>query len=143
MNNPPPEHNLGAPVDSLLTPEECLQIDHSLLPTRDRFAIRVAVYALRCLTAIATSRGQTIATLEPEQIAEHIRQQPVIQEQTDAEFNEWYGSILRSSLRPLREIAQESQVEIEVLNMAQIIGWFERAVKARSANKDQEPSADK
>jgi hypothetical protein len=128
MNNLPPDP-LPLP-EQLLSPAESAQVDQTLLPSRDRFAIRVAVYALRCLRAIAGDIDQKIATLTPEKIAEQVHQQPNMQ--AEAEFSAWYIGILCSSLRPLREMAQEFETEIEHLTLAQIIGWFEKAVKARS-----------
>ncbi len=124
--------NLSESLESLLTPEECAVIDQTLLPTRDRFSIRISVYSLRYLQQISAGLGVAIADLTPAQIKAWVRQEPQMQTQAnlDESFADWFANLLTASLTPLQTIAQHEVVEIEDLTLAQIVAWFEHQVKA-------------
>ncbi len=119
-------------LEDLLTSEECAAIDQTLLPTRDRFSIRVTVYSWRYLQQMSRALGIAIADLQPQQIQAWIQQDPQVSAETvgDAAFSEWLGHLLISSMTPLQTIAQREGTEIEMLTLEQIIGWFEDQVKA-------------
>jgi hypothetical protein len=53
--------NLPESFNQFLSPEECAQIDQTLLPTRDRFSIRITVYSWRYLQQVSTGLGVAIA----------------------------------------------------------------------------------
>jgi hypothetical protein len=55
--------NLPESFNQLLSPEECAQIDQTLLPTRDRFSIRITVYSWLYLQQVSTGLGVAIALL--------------------------------------------------------------------------------
>jgi hypothetical protein len=116
----------------LLTEAECTQIDQTLLPTRDRFSIRITVYAWRYLQQLAEELGIKVAELTPTQIRAKLQEDPQLQSQEnfDESFVGWFGNLLTSSLGPIQTIAQELQLEIEQLSFAQIVNWFELRVKA-------------
>ncbi len=119
--------------EQLLTPEECAEIDQTLLPYRDRFAIRVAIYALRCLKQIGQETGLAIASLKADQITTWVKQDQQVQQSEAGKpgFADWYVDILISALNPLQQTAESAGVKIEELSVPQIIAWFEQAVRKR------------
>jgi hypothetical protein len=119
-------------LNQFLSPEECTEIDRTLLPTRDRFSIRIAVYSWRYLQRVSEGRGMAIADLQPQQIKDWIRQDATLQvpASTDESFIELLDRVLVSSLGPLHKIAQQENVAIEQLTVPQIISWFEQQVKS-------------
>jgi hypothetical protein len=124
--------NLPESFNQFLTPEECAQIDGTLLPTRDRFSIRITVYSWRYLQQVSQGLGFRIADLHPQQIEDWLRQDSSLQAQelADESFMDLLSRLLISSLTPLQKIAQHESVEIEGLTLSQIIAWFENQVKA-------------
>ncbi len=124
--------NLPESFNQFLTPEECTQIDGTLLPTRDRFSIRITVYSWRYLRQVSQGLGIGIADLQPQQITDWLRQDSSLQAQelADESFMDLFGRLLISALAPLQKIAQQENVEIEALTLPQIIAWFEAHVKA-------------
>jgi hypothetical protein len=124
--------NLPESFNQFLTPEECAQIDETLLPTRDRFSIRITVYSWRYLQQVSQGLGVGIADLQPQQIEDWLRQDSSLQAQelVDESFMDLFSRLLISSLMPLQKIAQHESVEIEGLTLSQIIAWFENQVKA-------------
>ncbi len=128
MDNPQATPDALPLPEQLLTPEECAQVDQTLLPYRDRFAIRVAIYALRCLQQIGQETGLAIASLQSEQIANWVKQDQRVQQSEAGKpgFADWYTEILISSFSPLQQAAESANVQIEDLTIQQIIGWFER-----------------
>lgn len=117
--------------ESLLSVQECQEIDQLLLPAADRFAIRVAVYALRYLKAVVPDRP--LEELTPAQIYEYIAADPRLQaeEEQQAGFITWYGQILISALKQLQLIAASEQVSVAALEVAQISRWFQRQCQQR------------
>lgn len=124
--------NFPESFGQFLSPEECTQIDQTLLPTRDRFSIRITVYSWRYLQQVSQGLGITIAELQPQQISTWIRQDASLnlQEPADESFIELFDRLLISSLVPLQKIAQQEKIAIEQLTLSQIIAWFEAQVKA-------------
>ena len=124
--------NFPESFGQFLSPQECTQIDQTLLPTRDRFSIRITVYSWRYLQQVSQGLGITIAKLQPQQISAWIRQDASLnlQEPSDESFIELFDRLLISSLIPLHKIAQQENVAIESLTLSLIIGWFEAQVKA-------------
>lgn len=119
-------------VNALLTSAECAQIDQTLLPTRDRFSIRLKVYAARYLTQVAQALGTTVAVLTPAQIMAQLELDPSLQQDGEFEepFAEWFGNLLMASLPPLMRMASDIGVSIEQLSLEQIIDWHRQEVDA-------------
>lgn len=115
-----------------LSEAECAQIDQTLLPSQDRFSIRITVYSWRYLQQLAQDLGIKVAELTPTQIQTRLQEDPQLQSQEnfDASFVAWFGNLLTSSIGPLQTIAQELNLEIEELSLSQIVEWFEQRVKA-------------
>ncbi|MEM9136842.1 MAG: hypothetical protein AAGB01_05790 [Cyanobacteria bacterium P01_F01_bin.42] len=118
-------------LNALLTEAECTQIDQTLLPTRDRFNIRLKVYAARYLSQIASRLETSVSSLTPDQIAAELKQDPSLKQEDGAleePFANWFGSLLTSSLSPLEQIAKDTDVVIEALRLEQIIEWHRQRV---------------
>lgn len=125
--------NLPSPPDQFLTPEECMQVDQTLMPARDRFSARVAIYALRSLKQIAQTSENSIAELSDQQIVNWVAQDPTLEPDKgfDDSFKRFFARLVMSSLRPLRQIAEEKDVAIESLTVSQVVDWFEKEAKLR------------
>lgn len=121
------------PSTEFLTPEECAEVDQALLTSRDKFTARVAIYALRSLKQIAKKFETPIARLNPQQITGWVEQDPTLQPENgfDSSFKGFFSQLVISSMKPLRQVAQEASVAIEDLTVSQVVGWFEQAAKAR------------
>ena len=117
---------------TLLTEAECAQIDQTLLPTRDRFNIRLKIYAARYLTQVAQTLETPIAALTSEQIMEQLRLDPNLQQDGAFEesFAEWFGNLLTASRKPLAQMAGDAGIAIEQLSLDQIIDWHRKQVDA-------------
>jgi hypothetical protein len=124
--------NLPDSFSQFLSPEECAQIDQTLLPTRDRFSIRITVYSWRYLQQVSQGLGIPIAHLQSPQITHWLHQDASLHTQNplDQSFVDWFSHLLTSSLGPLQKIAQQEQIQVEQLTLPQIIHWFEAQVKA-------------
>ncbi|MBW4521735.1 MAG: hypothetical protein KME16_18800 [Scytolyngbya sp. HA4215-MV1] len=114
-----------------LTMEECAAVDQALMTAQDKFATRVAIYALRSLKQIALQTGVAIAQLEQTQIEDWIYQDASLQGTIDTEFKKFFSNLVIASLKPLRQISQESGVALESLTIAAVVGWFERQAQAK------------
>ena len=114
--------------NALLTEAECAQIDQTLLPTRDRFSIRLKVYAARYLSQVAERLDTTVAQLTSEQITDQLKLDPNLQQDGAFEepFAEWFGNLLTASLPPLFEMAKDSGLGIEALSLENIIDWHQK-----------------
>ncbi len=125
-----PEFN---PMTDLLTPEESAQVEQALLTNKDKFSTRVAIYSLRSLKEISQETGTPIEAIPPETIADWVqRDRPMPNElDTDDSFLQFFTQLVRSSLNPLHQIAQEHQLAIADLAPSQIIQWFEQQAKAK------------
>ncbi len=123
--------NFPEAFNQFLTDEECAQIDQTLLPTRDRFSIRITVYSWRYLQQVSQGLGVPTASLQSQQILDWLRNDPQMQSSVlDDGFTEWLGNLLNASLVPLGKIAQQTNVEIEGLSLSEIIAWFRAQVDA-------------
>lgn len=125
--------DLPSPPDQFLTPEECAEVDQTLMPARDRFTARVAIYSLRSLKQIAQQSGIAIADLDESQILDWVAQDPTLSPEQgfDNSFKSFFARLVISSLRPLRQIAAEANVPIESLTLPQVVQWFEKEAKLR------------
>lgn len=121
--------------NDLLTLDECMLIDQTLLPTRDRFSIRITIYSWRYLTKVSEQLEMPVAELTPEQIYDWVEDDPQMADADQGEeFVGWFANLLHSSLTPLQQIAQDHETTIENLTLEQIIQWFEAQVKAAESN---------
>jgi hypothetical protein len=113
-----------------LTVEECHQVDAALLTSREKFTTRVAIYALRSLKTIALQGACPIDALSPDTITAWIHQDPSLQETQDGSFRNFFSQIVLGALRPLREIAQQRNCQIEDLAVANVIEHYEAIAKS-------------
>lgn len=123
------------PSTEFLTPEECAEVDKALLTSHDKFATRVAIYALRSLRKIAQQQKTTIEALTPEQIEDWVYQDESLQGGGDLEFRKFFSKLVISSLTPLKQVAQESNMNVANLTLTQVISWFEQGAKRRLEQK--------
>lgn len=123
------------PSTEFLTPEECAEVDKALLTAREKFSARVAIYALRSLKQIAQANGISITQLEPHQIEAWVYQDESLQTGIDREFRQFFSQLVIASRKPLGQMAAESGVAIESINLAQVIAWFERQAKLSLGNR--------
>ncbi len=122
-----------------LTPEECAQVDQALLTSHDKFATRVAIYALRSLKAIAQQEQCAIADLHPEQIEDWVYQDdsllasdnPLDADAASPKFRQFFCNLVISATKPLNLAAQTLGIPVEQLTVAQVIAWFEAEAKNR------------
>ena len=132
-----------APME-FLTPDECAGVDRALMTSGDRFSTLVAIYSLRALKQIAQQSGDAIAELTPQQIAAWVEQDPVLHPERgfDEEFKVFFGRLVISSLKPLRQISAETGVAIDALTVSQVVSWFEQKAKLRiQQSSDPTPSS--
>jgi hypothetical protein len=124
---------LPQPPDQFLTPEECAEVDATLMPARDRFTARVSIYSLRSLKQIAQETGIAINALTEQQIVDWVEQDPTLRPEDgfDPSFKRFFARLVISALRPLKQIAQEAGVTIENLSVPQVVNWFEKEAKLR------------
>lgn len=119
------------PNSEFLTPAECAAVDQALMTSHDKFATRVAIYALRSLKQIAQKNQTAIATLETSQIQTWVAQDQSLQGGIDQEFRQFFSQLVISSLKPLQQIAQAADLAIEDLTVAQVVKWFEQEAKLK------------
>jgi hypothetical protein len=121
------------PPDQFLTPEECAEVDATLMPARDRFTARVSIYSLRSLKQVAQTTGVSVHELTDQQIVDWVEQDPTLRPEDgfDPSFKQFFARLVIASLRPLKQIAQESDVAIESLTVPQVVSWFEKEAKQR------------
>jgi hypothetical protein len=117
------------PSSELLTPEECAQVDAALLTSRDKFTVRVAIYALRLLKQIATETERPIAAIDPPTIALWISSDPNLQKGLDDPFQDFWIQLVIAALKPLTQATQIAGVSLEDLQVPQVIQWFEQVAK--------------
>jgi hypothetical protein len=124
--------------EDLLTPAECLEVDRTLLPYRDKFAARLTIYALRTLKPLAQDLGCALTDLPTAAIVTWVKAQPELlpaadgsaADGDDSNFADWYAQILDAARRPLQQIATATGSLPEALTVADIIAWFEAKAKA-------------
>lgn len=113
---------------NFLTEEEAIAVESALLTNKDKFSARLAIYALRCLKQISQETGRAITLIQPAEIAMWIRQDQQIQTQIelDENFADFFTRLVGSALRPLNEMGEEYQLNIDDLTVSQVINWFEK-----------------
>ncbi|MFM9264703.1 hypothetical protein [Tychonema sp. BBK16] len=116
-----------------LKPEECAEVDMALLSSKEKFSARLAIYALRVLKQIAGETGLSVVEVSNQQVMDWVRNDEIIQQsiQVDASFENFFTNLVIASLRPLRQIATESEGAIEQLTVKQVVAWFEKDAKIR------------
>lgn len=114
-----------------LTVDECAQVDAALLTAQDKFATRVAIYALRSLQPIAQAYNTAIPDLTPAQIEDWVYQDEILQTHVDRDFKPFFARLVFSSIKPLLQAAQNLDSAIEQLTVPQIIAHFEHEAKQR------------
>jgi hypothetical protein len=121
--------------ETLLSQAECLAVDQTLLPYRDKFTIRLAMYALRTLQPLADQLGRSVTTLSDAEILAWVAQQPTIQAESSefGDFAGWYAKILAAARVPLAKAAAAKQVTPESLTVTDIIAWFESQIQGASS----------
>lgn len=119
------------PQTEFLTPEECAEVDKALLTSQDKFATRVAIYALRSLKQIALENGVTIAQLTPAQIEDWVYQDESLQKTTDQGFRSFFSQLVIASQKPLKQTADAAGLTIEELTLPQVIAHFEQQARQR------------
>ncbi len=111
-----------------LTREESAAVDTALLASRDKFAVRLAIYALRSLQQISQVTGLPVTEINENQIINWIENDKNIQQQIelDASFKLFFTRLVLSAINPLEQISQEKAVPIPDLTVKQVIAWFEK-----------------
>ncbi len=119
-------------TDQFLTFDEVAEVDRALMTAREKFSARVALYSLRSLKQIA-QQGTAIANLNPQQIADWVASDPTLAANVEADdrFNQFFSQMVISSIKPLNQIALESETAIEDLTVSQVVAWFEKESKIR------------
>ena len=133
--------NLPQLPTDLLTPEEAAQVDASLMSSPEKFATRLAIYALRSLDRIAREKGKSIDLITSQEIGTWIASDRTLQGQIelDSSFASFFTNLILSSMRPLQQAARDADVAIEQLSVPQVITWFEReAARALRKNTQSE-----
>jgi hypothetical protein len=116
-------------IPNFLTLEESQQVDGALLTARSKFTVRVSLYALRSLKAIAQTRSCQIADLDAQAISDWIAQDPSLEASLDDNFRNFFTQLVGSALKPLRQMAGDGA--IEDLEIQQVIAWFEQQDRDR------------
>ena len=121
------------PLADFLKPEECAEVDMALLSSKEKFSARLAIYALRVLKQIAGETGRPITEVSNQQVMDWIKNDQSIQQsiQVDASFENFFTNLVVASLRPLKQIAVESEGAIEQLTVKQVVAWFVKDGKIR------------
>jgi antitoxin component of RelBE/YafQ-DinJ toxin-antitoxin module len=121
-----------------LTPQECIEVDKALLSSREKFSARLAIYALRVLKQISQQTDLSVEVVTPQQVSEWIAKDETIQQQidVDANFAGFFTNLVLSSLKPLKQIALETGMPVELLTVSQVIAWFEKEAKIRLEQGD-------
>jgi hypothetical protein len=112
--------------ETLLTAAECLEVDSTLLPYRDKFAVRLTIYALRTLLPLAARLGCGVVELPSQEIFTWVQAQPELHQSEDeaTQFATWYAQMLDAARRPLQQIAAATGRAPETLSVAEIVAWF-------------------
>ncbi|MEG4012896.1 MULTISPECIES: hypothetical protein [unclassified Microcoleus] len=121
------------PLADFLKPEECAEVDRALLSSKEKFSTRLAIYGLRVLKQIAGETGLPITEVSNQQVMDWIKNDESIQRsiQVDASFENFFTNLVVASLRPLKQIAAESESAIEQLTVKQVVAWFVKDGKVR------------
>ncbi|MCU0515624.1 MAG: hypothetical protein MUC60_01940 [Oscillatoria sp. Prado101] len=125
------EHQQPAP--QFLTLEEAAEVDKALMSSREKFSTRLAIYALRSLKEIAGNTGGALEEVTPAQVRAWIENDQSVKRDRDIDtgFESFFTQLVLSSLKPLKQIAQETSAPIETLTVQQVVAWFEKDAKHR------------
>ncbi len=117
--------------NQFLTHDEAVLVDAALLTSQEKFTARVAIYSLRTLKRIAEDSGDPIATLSTDRILAWIEHDAIGQQDPtiNTEFTQFFTRLVLSSLKPLHQVAAETETPLEGLSVCQVIAWFERHSK--------------
>ncbi|MDY6939888.1 MAG: hypothetical protein SWY16_19820 [Cyanobacteriota bacterium] len=120
------------PTD-FLTPEEAAKVDAALMSSQEKFATRLAVYALRSLDRISQERGKPIESITPQEVGAWIAKDRASSDRIDidAGFASFFTNLVLSSLKPLQQAARSTGEPIENLSVSQVIAWFEQEAARR------------
>ncbi len=123
-------------LPEFLTYEEVVEVDQALLTAQDKFLARVSLYSLRVLKQIAQTEQLPVEAITDQQIAHWIEQDETLREMisSDAAFEQFFIQLVLSSLQPLRQISQETNLPIDDLTIQQVVNWFEQQAKQRLEN---------
>ncbi|MEM9218915.1 MAG: hypothetical protein AAGD25_31840 [Cyanobacteria bacterium P01_F01_bin.150] len=122
--------------NDFLTEDESLAVDQSLLSAKEKFSTRVAIYSLRVLKKM-TSESKDISALTPSDISEWLMTQQetgtniIPGLEPDPAFGQFFTQIVLSSMKPLKQMAAESQKSLDELQCDEVIAWFEKEAKVR------------
>ena len=111
------------------------------MSSQEKFATRLAIYALRSLDRIAREKRKPIDSITPEEIGTWIASDRTLQGQIDidASFSSFFTNLILSSMRPLQQAARDADVTLEQLSVPQVITWFEqKAARALRENTQSE-----
>jgi hypothetical protein len=120
-------------LTDFLKPEECAEVDTALLSSKEKFSARLAIYALRVLKQIAEETGFSVTEIANQQVMDWVKNDESIKQsiELDASFENFFTNLVLASLRPLKQIAVESEGAIEQLTVKQVVAWFEKDGKIR------------
>lgn len=126
------------PFADLLSPDQVYEIDSSLLPAREKFAARVALYALQVYRQIAAAQAVDPLAVTPEQVqqwlmeqgtGEHFAQRSL---ELDDNFLAFWSQLLESARRQLRLILKSTDASLEDLDAKHLVAWFEGQLQSPS-----------
>jgi tRNA isopentenyl-2-thiomethyl-A-37 hydroxylase MiaE len=126
------------PFPDLLSVEQVYEIDCSLLPAREKFAARVALYALQVYRQIAATEAINPLAVSPEQVQqwlveqgthEHFAQQSL---ELDEGFLSFWTQLLASARRQLQQIVKSTGTSIDDLDAKRLVAWFEGQLQSPS-----------
>jgi len=118
----------------LLTPDESARIDGALMTSRDKFATRVALYALRMLQQMNAIDRPLSAPEIRHWLQNSESSKALILEQGlewDAQFLDFWTQLIDSAQRSLMTIAQSLEISWLDLTIEQIVTWFEAEAKRK------------
>ncbi len=103
------------------------------MSSREKFSTRLAIYALRSLKEIAGNTGGALEEVTPAQVRAWIENDQSVKRDRDIDtgFESFFTQLVLSSLKPLKQIAQETSAPIETLTVQQVVAWFEKDAKHR------------
>lgn len=119
------------PFPDLLSAEQVYKIDSSLLPAREKFAARLALYTLQVYRQIAAAEAIDPLAVTTEQLqhwlvqqgtAEHFAQQSL---ELDTGFLSFWTQLLESARNPLGQIVQSTGQSLTELDVSQLVSWFQ------------------
>jgi hypothetical protein len=116
-----------------LTREESVQVDAALLNSQDKFVTRLAIYALKLLKQIHQETGASVENITAKELSAWIEKDEKFKQEieSDATFEDFFTRLVISSLKPLKQLSQATNIPIESLTVEQVIQWFEQQAKLK------------